>query len=160
MRRAFGKSIVHLAEKDQRVILIACDVEQEMDQFKKSFPDRFFNLGICELSIISIAAGMASRGLRPFVYSHVPFLLERPFEHIKIDIDEHNLPVVLVGSNDYPSLGPSHRTIHPERIAGCFKNLIPFFPRSQMETEKAMLDAFILGKPCFICLYNDRVPFL
>ena len=46
MRRAFGKTIVKIAEKDPKVVLISGDVEQEKDEFKK-FPDRYFNFGLC-----------------------------------------------------------------------------------------------------------------
>ena len=60
MRRAFGKTIVKLAEKDEKIILISGDVEQEMDEYKKKFPGRYFNMGLCEQSMISLAAGMAA----------------------------------------------------------------------------------------------------
>ena len=88
MRRAFGKTIVKLAEKDERIVLLIGDVEQEMDDFINKFPDRFYNMGICEQTMISVAAGMAMEGFRPVVYSITSFLIERPFEQIKIDIDE------------------------------------------------------------------------
>ena len=77
MRRAFGKTIVKLAEKDEKLILISGDVEQEMDEFKKKFPERYFNFGLCEQSMISAAAGMAAEGLRPYVYSITPFLIAK-----------------------------------------------------------------------------------
>ena len=73
MRRQFGKTIVKLAEKDERIVLIIGDVEQEMKEFMEKFPNRFYNLGICEQSMISIAAGMALEGLRPIVYSITSF---------------------------------------------------------------------------------------
>ena len=100
MRKIFGETIVRSAEKDPSVVLLTGDVEQEMDDFKSKFPKRFFNLGLCEQSITSIAAGLAIDGLRPFVYSITPFVIERPYEQVKIDIDEQNLPVVLIGYSD------------------------------------------------------------
>ena len=55
MRRAFGKTIVKLAEKDPN-ILISGDVEQEMDEYKSKFPERYLNIGLCEQTMISMAA--------------------------------------------------------------------------------------------------------
>jgi len=160
MRRTFGKVIFHLAEKDERVILITGDVEQEIASFKDRFPKRYFNLGLCEQSIISIAAGMAAEGLRPYVYSITPFVLERPFEQIKVDIDEQILPVVLIGNSDYPTHGPTHRPLNAKVLCSAFKNVVSYFPRSGFETEKAMLDSYLMGLPAFISLSNERLPFL
>lgn len=158
MRRAFGKTIVRLAEKDKNIVVLHGDVFQEMGEFKEKFPERLFNLGLTEQSILSIAAGMAIEGLRPIVYSLTPFLIERPFEQLKIDIDEQNLPVMLVGNSDYPTHGPTHRPLNAEGLVGLLKNTHGFFPRNQMETEKAMLDAYLMKVPAVICLKNDRLP--
>lgn len=160
MRRAFGKTIFRLAEKDPKIVLLTGDVEQEINEYKAKFPDRYFNVGLCEQTMISMAAGMALEGMRPVVYSITPFLIERPFEQIKIDIDEQNLPVMLVGNSDYPSHGPTHRPLNPEGLVGLFKNVVSYFPHSQFETEKAMLDAYIMRKPAVICLKNEKLPFI
>ena len=85
MRRIFGKTLVEIAENDPNIVLLHGDVEQEMDEYKKRWPEKFFNVGLTEQSMISMAAGMALEGLRPLVYSITPFVLERPFEQIKID---------------------------------------------------------------------------
>jgi transketolase len=160
MRRAFGKTIVRLAQKDSRIFLLIGDVYQEMDEYVASFSDRFFNLGLCEQSMISIAAGMAIEGLRPVVYTLTPFLIERPFEQIKIDIDEQNLPVMLIGNADYPTHGPTHRPLNAKGLVGLFKNTMGYFPRNREETEKAMLDAYLIGSPSIICLKRDGLPIL
>ena len=146
MRRAFGKTIVRLAEKDENIFLISGDVEQEMEEFKDRFPDRYMNIGLCEQTMISMAGGMALEGMRPVVYSITPFLIERPFEQIKIDIDENNLPVMLVGQADYPTHGPTHKPLNPELLVSMLKNTVGFFPRSLAETEKAMIDAYLMKK--------------
>lgn len=160
MRRQFGKTIVTLAEKDDKIVLLTCDVHQEMDEFKTRFPDRFYNFGLTEQSTMSIAAGMASEGLRPVFYTLTPFLLERPFEQIKLDVDEQNLPVILIGNDDYPSQGASHRALNAKGLVALLKNTKGYFPRNSFETEKAMLDAYIDGGPSVICLKNDRLPFI
>lgn len=158
MRKQFGKTLVQIAEKDEKIVLLIGDVEQEMTEFKKRWPDRFFNLGLCEQTIISMAAGMALEGLRPIVYSITPFLIERPFEQIKIDIDEQNLPVLLIGYADYPTHGPTHRPLNAEGLINLFKNIRSYFPRNSNETHKAMLDAYLMGGPAIICLKKDGAP--
>ena len=158
MRRTFGSTLVTLARKDPRIVLLIADVAQEMEAFIKEFPNRFFNVGLAEQTMIGMAAGMAIEGLRPVVYTLTPFLIERPFEQVKLDIDEQNLPVMLVGNADYPTHGPTHRPLNAEGLVGLLKNTIGYFPRSGAETEKAMLDAYLMGGPSVICLKNDRMP--
>jgi transketolase len=156
MRKAFGKTVVDLGKKDPSIFLLTGDVVQEMTDFKTLFPDRFYNLGLCEQSMISMAAGMAVEGIRPIVYSITPFLLERPFEQIKIDIDEHCLPVTLIGFSDYPTHGPTHRPLNAPVLCSMFKNIVTFFPRNGEETERAMIESYLLKKPSVICLKKDE----
>ena len=159
MRLAFGETLMKLADKDERIVLLTGDVEQEMEPFKEKYPDRFFNLGLTEQSITSMAAGLAIEGMRPIVYSITPFVIERPYEQVKIDIDEQNLPVMLIGYSDYPSHGPTHRPLNPERLATVFKNLKSFFPTTRDAATKAMLDAYIMRVPSMINLYKEGLPF-
>lgn len=156
MRRQFGKTIVELAERDERIILLIGDVEQEMKEYIRRFPTRFYNLGLCEQTMISMAAGMALEGLRPVVYSITPFLLERPFEQIKIDIDEQNLPVMLVGYADYPIHGPTHRPLDAHGLVALFKNIVGYFPADSTATKQAMVRAYESGGPAFISLKKDK----
>jgi transketolase len=158
MRLAFGSTIVKLAEKDEKIVLITGDVEQEMNEFKERFPDRFFNLGLTEQAITSMAAGLAIDGMRPVVYSITPFVIERPYEQVKIDIDEQNLPVMLVGYSDYPTHGPTHRPLNPERLATVFKNVQSYFPTNREAAEKAMIDAYLIKSPAMIYLKKDGLP--
>jgi len=158
MRTQFGKTLVDLGDRDPRITLIYADVEQSMGAFKERFPHRWYNVGMTEQLMISMAAGMAIEGLRPVCYSLTPFVLERPFEQIKIDIDEQNLPVILIGFSDYPTHGPTHRPLDAEGMAKLFKNITSFFPRNSVETEKAMKDAYLLGGPAFISLKKDGLP--
>lgn len=156
MRRMFGKTIVELAERDEKLVLLIGDVEQNMDAYKAKFPDRFMNLGLCEQTMIGISAGMALEGLRPVVYSITPFLLERPFEQIKIDIDQQNVPVILVGYADYPTHGPTHRPLNAEGLSALFQNVKSYFPKNSEETRQAMLEAYESKEPAFISLKRDN----
>ena len=66
MRRRFGKLINQLAKKDKKIVLLVGDIGYGIfDDFRKEHPKRFFNLGICEQSLIGVASGMSLEGLRP-----------------------------------------------------------------------------------------------
>jgi len=156
MRRRFGKVISELAKKDEKIVLLVGDIGYGIfDDFRKEHPKKFFNLGICEQSIIGLAAGMALEGLKPWVYTITPFLIERPFEQIKLDIDQQNVNVNLVGFADYPSLGPSHAELNAQELMKLFKNIKSFFPKNSEETEIAIYDSYKRKGPNFISLKSD-----
>ena len=156
MRRIFGKTLVEIAETDPTNVLLHGDVEQEMDDYKSRWSERIFNVGITEQSMISMAAGMALEGLRPLVYSITPFVLERPFEQIKIDIDEQNLPVLLIGYSDYPSHGPTHKAVNAPALCKAFKNIKAYFPENSQQVREAMLESWESKRPSFISLKRDN----
>ena len=64
---------------------------------------------------------MAIQGLKPWVYTITPFLIERPFEQVKLDIDQQNVNVNLVGFADYPHLGPTHSEINGKNYLNYLK---------------------------------------
>jgi transketolase len=156
MRKTWGETIVELAKKDERIILLTPDVEQEVAEFKLRFPRRFFNLGLTEQATLAIAGGMASQGLRPVVYSITPFLLERGFEFIKLDIDFNNLPVMLVGYSDYPTHGPTHSCLDAEKMVSLFTNLVGYFPETNETVRQVMYYALASNQPSFIFLKKAK----
>ena len=156
MRRKFGKIICDLAFKDKKIVLLVGDIGYGIfDEFRKSHPKRFFNMGICEQSLIGTASGMALEGLKPWVYTITPFLIERPFEQIKLDINQQKVNVKLIGFADYPNLGPTHSEINARKLMSLFKNINSYFPKNSDETEKSILKCYKTKKPCFISLKTD-----
>ena len=152
MRRQFGKTIIDIARRDSRVVLLYGDVKQNMDDFEREFPDRIFNCGICEQSMVSMAAGMALEGLRPVVYSLTPFLLERAFEQIKMDIDVMKQPVILCCYSFYPTHGESQTPLDSRKLASIFRNVRVYHPTNFDLTDAALRDAHRSGEPAIICL--------
>jgi len=156
MRRRFGEIITKLADENENIFVIVADIGYRVfDDFRDKYPDRFINMGICEQSIISLASGMALEGLQPWVYTITPFLIERPFEQIKLDINQQNVNVNLVGFSDYPTLGPSHTEINAKKMMKLFNNIESFFPSNGDETEKMILQAYERKGPSFISLKSD-----
>lgn len=157
MRRKFGKLVNELAKKDKKIVLLVGDIGYGIfDDFRKDNPNRFFNLGICEQSLIGTASGMALEGLKPWVYTITPFLIERPFEQIKLDIDQQNVNVNLVGFADYPELGPTHSEKDGEKLMSLFKNIKSFFPKDSAETEDCVHKCYKNLGPNFISLKADK----
>ena len=110
--------MINWQKKIKKVVLLVGDIGYGIfDDYRKNHKERFFNLGICEQSLIGVAAGMAIQGLKPWVYTITPFLIERPFEQVKLDIDQQNVNVNLVGFADYPHLGPTHSEINGKTIS-------------------------------------------
>ena len=157
MRRRFGKVLSKIAEKDKKIVLLVGDIGFGIfDDFRRNHPKRFFNLGICEQSIIGFASGLALEGLKPWVYTITPFLIERPFEQIKLDIDQQNVNVKLIGFADYPSLGPTHSELNAKKLMSLFKNIKSFFPKNSDETRSAVLKCYKTKGPTFISLKADK----
>jgi transketolase len=136
MRNKFAEVLYQLGKKDKLIRLVAADISPsgKLAELSKRYPNRFINVGVAETSMISMCAGLAMQGYKPFAYTIAPFSLFRPFEMVRIDIGYQNLPVVVVGMGAgtvYSTLGGTHMTQEDVGIVRClpnFKILIPCDP--------------------------------
>ncbi|MGE3839979.1 MAG: transketolase family protein [Vicinamibacterales bacterium] len=112
MRKQFKDTMTALATEDERVVLLFGDISVYLfNDFQATFPDRFYNLGICEATLVSMAAGLRSQGLVPVVHSIAPFVTERAMEQIKVDLCYNRLPANIVSCGatfDYAWDGATH----------------------------------------------------
>ena len=146
--------INELAKKIKNRFLVGDIGYGIFDDFRKENPNRFFNLGICEQSLIGAASGMALEGLKPWVYT-ITLLIERPFEQL-LDIDQQNVNVNLVGFADYPELGPTHSETDGKKLMSLFKNIKSFFPKNSDETEDCFYKCYKNSGPNFMSLKADK----
>lgn len=114
---------------DPRMVLLAGDMGfAVLDDFFNNHKYRAYNTGIAEQATIGIAAGMQMSGLKPIIYSQIPFLVMRSFEQIRYDICEHNLNIKMVGvgaDNYFHALGRSHCMDKDDiYLMSMFKNLL------------------------------------
>jgi transketolase len=162
MRNRFGNWLVSAANRDDRLRLLAGDIGFGIfDEFISKHPDKFINCGIAEQNMIGVAAGMAANGLRPFVYTIIPFLIYRPYEFVRNLIAYQNLPVVIVGVGggfSYDSLGHTHYGLEDINLISDLPNFtteIPFDPKSvEMCSERALFSS----KPSYIRLMKGGEP--
>jgi transketolase len=97
MRDAFFNEIVGVGIPDDRVVILSADHGAEaLSKFEQAAPTRYFNTGIAEQNMISVAAGLAAFGKRPLVYGISPFVSLRVLEQITLDLAAMNLPVTIV----------------------------------------------------------------
>jgi transketolase len=85
-----------------------------LEPLRDELGKRFINAGVAEQNMVSLAAGLARSGMRPWTYSIAPFMYARPFEQIRNDICLHKLPVVMVGNGGgygYGVMGATHHAI-------------------------------------------------
>lgn len=157
-RRIFIDTLIELAEKDDKIVLIVPDVGfNYIEKFREKFPTRFFNFGVTEQSTILIASAMALSGFKPYVYSMINFVLFRPYEMVRNGIVHHNANVKLIGvkgSDKYKFLGFSHNmTIENEDIRVCRTLGLNFHtPTEQESTCKSILSSYQSNEPAYIRL--------
>lgn len=156
MRKIFIETMKELMQKDSLTYLLIGDVGGEIyNSIRQDFPDKVTNIGINEQAMIGMAAGMALEGLKPYVYSITPFILERPFEQIKLDIVQQNANVKLIGYWDYPRAGPTHFTKEPGRICNIL-GLKYFAPKDSAETKELIMQMHYQNKPAFFYLTKEK----
>lgn len=141
-------------EKDHNLCLLVGDMGfAVLDDYFGKHSDRTFNVGIAEQATIGMAAGMALAGLKPIVYSQIPFLIMRAFEQIRYDICEHNLNVILIGigaDNYFNKLGRSHCVDDDDlKILSIFENLLIINP-TQESIKSDVENMFNYNGPVYI----------
>lgn len=157
MRHEFANWITEKAGQDESIYLIVGDIGYGVfDDFIRRYPGRFINFGLCEQSMVSAASGMALEGLKPWLYTITPFLIERPFEQIKLDLGEQNANVKLVGYADYPDQGPTHAELDGIKLMQMVRNMYVFDPLPNGNLTKSFDKMYEYNGPAFIGLKKAR----
>jgi transketolase len=119
------------------------------------FPDRFFNSGVAEQNMMGLSAGLASEGMKPFVYSIANFPTFRCAEQIRNDVAYHNLPVTIVsvGSGlSYGALGYSHHAVQDLALMRSFPNMTLCTPCDPNEVSASLDYILSVNNPCYLRL--------
>lgn len=157
-RREFIDTLIELATKDEKIVLIVPDVGfNYIEEFKDRFPNRFFNFGVTEQSVILIASAMALAGFKPYVYSMINFVLFRPYEMVRNGIVNHKANVKLLGvkgSSSYKFLGFSHNMTHEdEDLDVCeILDLDYYTPADTQNVREVILETYADPAPAYIRL--------
>ena len=164
MRNAFADEILKLALADERIVVLSGDIGNRLfDKFKAAMPTRFYNCGVAEANMISLAAGLASSGLRPVCYTITPFVTTRCLEQIKLDVCYHSMPVTIVGTGSglsYAALGSTHHSFEDLAIMRSLPGMNVLAPADAPELRSAMRWAFAQNQPAYLRIGKKGEPVL
>lgn len=162
MRNAFVQQLETLAEQDDRIVLLMGDIGNRMfDRFKARHPERFYNCGVAEANMMSVAAGMALSGLRPVVYTIVPFVTTRCLEQIRVDVCYHEAPVTIVGVGgglSYAGLGTTHHSCEDIAFLRVLPKMKVVCPGDAFEVRAALTGALAQDGPAYLRLGKKGEP--
>ena len=162
MRNAFADELVSLAVEDDRLVLLSGDIGNRLfDAFKERFPERFFNCGVAEANMMSVAAGMAMSGLRPVVYTIAAFATARCLEQIRVDVCYHRQPVIIAGVGaglSYASLGGTHHACEDIGFLRMLPGMSVVCPGDPFEVRGALRAALKHDGPVYLRLGKKGEP--
>lgn len=162
MRDAFVRKLSEEAAGNRDVMLLVGDLGfGVVAAFGDAYPDQFLNCGVAEQSMVGIAAGMASAGRRPFVYSIANFPTLRPLEQIRNDVCYHGLGVTLVSVGAglaYGSLGYTHHAVEDISILRSLPGMRVYSPADALECRAAVEQILADPSPAYLRLGKNKEP--
>lgn len=161
IREAFGRSLVELGHKDERIVVISCDLKNatKTSYFFESFPDRSFEVGIAEANAIGIAAGLSLSGFKPIISSFGSFLTGKNLE-IRVSVAYNEAPVILVGTHG-GLIGPDGATqssIQDISVMRSIPKIKVFQPSTPIMTQKILRYSTLIDDPVYIRISRNEVP--
>ncbi|MBC5998062.1 transketolase family protein [Romboutsia ilealis] len=164
-RDAYGKTLLKLGETNDNVVVLDADLSKstKTNDFSKSFPNRFFNMGIAEQNLIGAACGFATAGKIPFASTFAMFATGRAFEVIRNSVCYPKLNVKICATHAGITVGEdgaSHESIEDISIMRSIPNMTVVVPADGIETEKVILEAAKYNGPMYVRLGRSAVPTL
>ncbi len=163
VRDGFGEGSVLAGEKDERVVVITADLKEStrVHLFAEKFPGRFFDVGVAEGALVTVAAGFANYGKIPFAASYAAFSPGRTWEQIRTTIAINDVPVKIVGAHGGLGAGPygsTHQALEDIALMRSLPNMIVVVPADAEEAKKATLAIAENEKPSYIRLARQATP--
>lgn len=165
IRDAYGNALAKFGAENDKVMVLEADVggSTKSAVFGKQFPDRYFNVGIAELNMVSMAAGMAACGMIPFVNTFSVFLATRASDPIQSLAAYDNMNIKLAGtycgmSDSYD--GASHNAITDMAFVRSLPNMTLISVCDPVETEKAVKAAMEWDGPVYLRLSRADSPYI
>ena len=163
IRDGFGEALEELGQKDKRIVVLTADLADStrVKGFAEKFPDRFFQVGVAEQALVTVAAGMAEAGKIPFCTSYAVFSPGRTFEQIKVTAALNDVPVKIVGAHagfGASMYGATHESLEDLALMRVIPNMVVVSPCDYEEAKSATLAVADNGKPSYLRLSRQDSP--
>mgnify|MGYP003301743617 FL=1 len=161
-RQAICEVLMDKAKEDKDIMVLCSDSRgsASMTPFADNFPDQFVETGIAEQNLVSISAGLAKCGKKPFACSPACFLSTRSYEQAKVDVAYSNTNVTLIGISggiSYGALGMSHHSAQDIAAMSAIPNMRVYLPSDRHQT-KHLIEALLKDeKPSYIRVGRNPV---
>ncbi len=160
-REAYGKTLVELGKENPDLVVLNADLSSSTRThlFAEEFPDRFFNCGIAEQNMMSIAAGLAASGKTVFASTFAVFATARCFDQIRMCIAQPKLNVKIVGSHSGITVGEdgaSHHCVEDLALVSSLPGFTIIVPADAIETAQAVKKAAATYGPFYLRLSRPK----
>lgn len=161
-RQAICNVLIEKAKEDKDIVVLCSDSRgsASLVPFAEAFPDQFVETGIAEQNLVSISAGLAKCGKKPFAASPACFLSTRSYEQAKIDVAYSNTNVTLIGISggvSYGALGMSHHSAQDIAAMSAISNMRVYLPSDRHQT-KCLIESLLQDdKPAYVRVGRNPV---
>jgi len=154
--------LIEFGDIDHSIVVLCSDSRgsASLAAFAKELPDQFFEVGIAEQNLVSIAAGLASCGKRPFAASPACFLSSRSLEQVKVDVAYSNTNVKLIGISggiSYGALGMTHHSAQDIAAIASIPGMRVYLPSDRFQTGALIKHLIKDNNPAYIRIGRNAV---
>jgi transketolase len=164
-RDAYGETLVELGKKHPNIVVLDADLSKSTKTvlFAKTYPERFFEMGIAEANMISAAAGLASCGKIPFASTFAVFATGRVYDQIRIDVAYSEANVKIFATHGGISVGKdgaSHQMIEDLTLMRVLPNMTVLAPSDAMQTRRLVELMAVTKGPMYARIGRANAPVL
>ncbi len=162
-RDGYGEGLVLAGQENNNVVALCADLTESTrsQNFQKQFPERFFEMGVAEQNMASVAAGLALSGKIPFIASYAAFSPGRNWEQIRTTIAYNNANVKIAGHHAGVSVGPdgaTHQMTEDIALMRVMPHMRVMVPCDALEARKATRAAAHIVGPCYLRFTREKSP--
>lgn len=161
-RQVICEVLMEEARTDKDIVVLCSDSRgsASLAPYAAAFPEQFIEVGIAEQNLVSISAGLAKCGKKPFAASPACFLSTRSYEQCKVDVAYSNTNVTLIGISggiSYGALGMSHHSAQDIAAMSAVPNMRVYLPSDRFQTRHLMKALIKDEKPAYVRVGRNAV---